>query len=81
MAQTPIKGLPANSPDVGELIRRLHSWIGRGWNDPPGRQSFIGLAKIYQEHPDFRARYDSRTRGPADHIAKAINAFAERELA
>jgi DNA-binding transcriptional MerR regulator len=80
LAQALTKGLPASSPEVGELIRRLHGWIGRGWNDPPGRQSFIGLARIYQEHPDFRARYDGRAPGLTDYIAKAIGAFAEREL-
>jgi len=39
------------------------------------------LAKIYQEHPDFRARYERRAVGLTDHIADAIGAFAERELA
>jgi DNA-binding transcriptional MerR regulator len=81
LAQALTSGLPANSPDVGRLIRRLHDWIGRGWNRPPGRKSFIGMAKIYQEHPDFRARYEARAAGLTDYIAKAIDAFAERELA
>jgi hypothetical protein len=39
------------------------------------------LARIYQEHPDFRARYERRAEGLTDYIAKAIDAFAERELA
>jgi DNA-binding transcriptional MerR regulator len=80
LAQALTNGLPADAPEVGELIRRLHSWVGRGWNEPPGRAGFIGLAKIYQEHPDFRARYEGRAPGLTDYIAKAINAFAEREL-
>jgi DNA-binding transcriptional MerR regulator len=81
LAQALTEGRAANSPDVGQLIRRLHSWIGRGWNDPPSRKSFIRLASIYQEHPDFRARYENRVPGLTDYLAEAISAFAERELA
>jgi hypothetical protein len=81
LAQALTKGLPADSPDVAALIRRLHTWIGRAWNDPPNRTAFIGLAKIYQAHPDFRSRYENRTTGLTDYLAKAIGAFAERELA
>ncbi len=81
LAQALTEGRAANSPDVGELIRRLHSWIGRGWNDPPSREGFIRLARLYQEHPNFRARYESRAAGLTDYLAKAISAFSERELA
>ncbi|SED12848.1 DNA-binding transcriptional regulator, MerR family [Rhizobiales bacterium GAS191] len=81
LAQALTKGLPTNSPAVGDLIRQLHAWVGRGWNDLPNRQAFIGLAKVYQEHPDFRARYESRAPGLTDYMAKAIGEFAERELA
>jgi DNA-binding transcriptional MerR regulator len=81
VAQALTDGLPANSPVVGELIQRLHSWIGRCWNNPPGREGFIGLAKVYQEHPEFRARYESRVPGLTDYLAKAMSAFAERKLA
>jgi hypothetical protein len=63
------------------LIGRLDGWIGRGWNRPPGRKAFIGLGQLYQEHPDFRARYESRATGLTDYIADAMWAFAERELA
>jgi MerR family transcriptional regulator, thiopeptide resistance regulator len=74
-------GLPANSPAVGELIQRLHGWVGNSWNDPPGRKGFIGLAKLYQEHPEFRARCESRAPGLTDYLAKAMTAFAEQKLA
>jgi MerR family transcriptional regulator, thiopeptide resistance regulator len=81
LAKAHTEGVPADSVEVSELIRRLHGWIGRGWNEPPSRERFIGLAAMYQEHADFRARYESRAPGPTDYIATAINAFAERELA
>jgi DNA-binding transcriptional MerR regulator len=81
LAQAMANGLPAGSSAASELIGRLHGWVGRGWNRPPGRKAFIGLGKLYQEHPDFRARYESRATGLTDYIADAICAFAERELA
>ena len=81
LAQALTKGLPADSPDVAALIRRLHTWVGRSWNNPPNQTAFIGLAKIYQAHPDFRARYENRAAGLTDYLAKAIGSFAERELA
>ncbi len=81
LAKAHTGGVPANSVEVSELIRRLHSWVGRGWNEPPSRERFIALAAMYEEHPDFRARYESRAPGLTGYIAKAINAFAERELA
>jgi MerR family transcriptional regulator, thiopeptide resistance regulator len=80
VAQAMSDGLPANSPEVGELIGRLHAWVGRGWNNSPGRKAFGGLAKVYREHPDFRARYESRAAGLTDYLVEAIDAFAEREL-
>jgi DNA-binding transcriptional MerR regulator len=81
MAQALTDGLSANSPAVGELIQQLHSWVGNSWNDPPGRKGFVGLAKLYQEHPEFRARYESRAAGLTDYLAEAMSAFAERSLA
>jgi DNA-binding transcriptional MerR regulator len=81
VAQAMVNGLPANSPVAGELIGRLHGWVGRGWNRPPGREGFIRLADVYREHPDFRARFESRAAGLTEYLVEAIRAFAERELA
>jgi DNA-binding transcriptional MerR regulator len=81
LARAMADGLPANSPETRDLIRRLHAWVGRGWNRSPGRKAFTGLAKIYQEHPDFRARYEGRAAGLTDYLVEAVGAFAERELA
>jgi DNA-binding transcriptional MerR regulator len=81
LARAMAEGVPADAPAVGELIGRLHAWVGRGWNRTPGREAFIGLAKLYQEHPDFRSRYEGRAAGLTDYLVAAIRAFAERELA
>src|SRR5260370_29869526 len=78
LAQALTEGRAADSPDVGELIRRLHSWIGRGWNDPPSREGFIRLARLYQAHPNFRARYASRAAGLTPYSAKPLSPFSQR---
>jgi hypothetical protein len=73
--------LPVDSPEVRELIRRLHVWVGRGWNSTLSRHAFNLMADVYAEHPDFRERYESCRAGLADYLAEAIRAFADRELA
>jgi DNA-binding transcriptional MerR regulator len=80
MAQAMIHGLPANSEAVRGVVRRLHGWVGRSWNRPPTKEAFTGLGQLYQEHPDFRARYDGRASGLTDYMAEAMRAFAEAEL-
>jgi MerR family transcriptional regulator, thiopeptide resistance regulator len=81
LAEAMADGLPAESDDVSKMIGRLHGWVGRGWNRTPSRDAFKRLAEVYAEHPDFRARYESRRAGLTDYLVKAIRAFADRELA
>jgi DNA-binding transcriptional MerR regulator len=74
------EGLPADSEAVRALIRRHHAWVGRAWRRPAGREAYAGLAQLYGEHPDFRARYEGRQAGLTDYLTEAMRAFAEREL-
>lgn len=81
MARALSQGLPADSEAVRAIARRLHGWVGRSWNRPPTREAFTGLGVLYQEHPDFRALFDSRAAGLTDYLAEAMRAFSEAELA
>ncbi len=81
VAQAMADGLPADSAAVGRLIARHADWVGRAWNRLPSREAYVGLAGLYQEHADFRARYEGRAAGLTDYLAAAMTAFAERELA
>jgi len=81
LGQAMADGLPPDSAEVRDLIRRLHVWVGRGWNSKLSRDAFKLMAEVYAEHPDFRARYESCRTGLADYLAEAIRAFADRELA
>lgn len=74
------QGLPADSEAVRAITRRLHAWVGGSCGQPPTAEAFRGLAELYQEHPEFRARYDGRAKGLTDYLAAAMDAFARAEL-
>lgn len=80
-AQAMAKGLPADSDAVRAIARRLHGWVAASWNRTPTAEAFRGLGHLYQENPDFRARYEGRAKGLTDYLAAAIDAFAAAELA
>jgi MerR family transcriptional regulator, thiopeptide resistance regulator len=73
------KGEPADSAAVQALIRRHHAWVSRFWT--PNRTAYIGLGRLYLEHPDFTARYEAVAPGLTEYMAEAMRVFAERELA
>jgi DNA-binding transcriptional MerR regulator len=73
-------GLPADSERVQALIRRLHAWVGRSWAGPPNRIAFLGLRELYEEHPEFRSRYEARAAGLTDYVSEAMRVFASQEL-
>ena len=74
-------GLPADSDEVRTLIRRHHAWVAQMWNRTPSREPYIGLGRMYVDHPDFHARYEAVQPGLAEYLAEAMRSFAERELA
>lgn len=81
VARAMAEGLPADGEVVGDLIRRHRDWVERSWKRPPNREAYVGLAGIYRDHPDFRARYEGRAAGLTDYLVAAMTAFAARELA
>lgn len=80
MAQAMTSGLPADSAAVAALVARHHAWIGRSWDRAPSREAYLNLALIYQENPDFHARYEARASGFTDYLTEAMAAYAERAL-
>lgn len=75
------KGLPADSAAVSALVGCHHTWIGRAWNRVPTAEAYRNLALIYEDNPDFRARYEGRAAGFTEYLVTAMRAYAERELA
>lgn len=80
MAQALKTGLPADSAAVGRIVARLHAWVARSWKTPPDANAFTGLAQLYGDNPDFRARYEARAEGLTDYLAEAMRAFAAQHL-
>lgn len=80
MAKALADGLPHDSQAVMDLMRRHHAWVGRFWGRIPEREAYVGLGRLYQDQPDFRARYDGRAAGLTDYLAAAMEAFAAKTL-
>lgn len=73
-------GLPPDCAAVSDLVRRHHAWVARSWKAPPTRETYLGLAAMYGDHPDFRARYEDRATGLLEYLQAAMAAFAEGAL-
>jgi DNA-binding transcriptional MerR regulator len=73
------RGLKPDDKGVQELVKQHYNVICRFWT--PNKEAYIGLGKMYCEHPDFRKLYDSHHPKLAEFLANAISVFAQNELA
>ncbi|HET6970757.1 MAG TPA: MerR family transcriptional regulator [Phenylobacterium sp.] len=80
MAAAMAQGLPADSAAALAIVRRHHAWVGKSWNALPSAERYVGLAAVYAEHPEFRARYEDRAAGLTEYLGAAMRAFAAAEL-
>lgn len=62
---------------VQALMRKHYNWLKLTWT--PNRESYIGLAQLYQT-PEFRKFYDDRHPELLVFFIEAMKVFAEREL-
>ena len=66
---------PANNP----LLARHHAWIAAMWNKACPPEAYAGLADLYLEHPDFRAKFDGDGgTGFTAWLVAAMKAYAAR---
>lgn len=72
------QGLPVDSEPVTTIMRRHWAWVGRSWNREPTPDAFTGLGHLYQENPEFTARYEAIAPGLTEYFAEAMRVFAER---
>jgi MerR family transcriptional regulator, thiopeptide resistance regulator len=80
MAQALRDGLPVDSAAVTALTARHHAMVARTWPKPPTREAFIGLGRMYAEHPDFTARYEALAPGLTEYMGAAMEAYAKGRL-
>ena len=67
-----------DSKEVQELIQRHYAWVKQFWT--PTRESYIGLGKLYLEHPDFTAFYNAYHPDLTSFLAEAMEVFANKNL-
>jgi DNA-binding transcriptional MerR regulator len=70
--------LPADSVVLQPVIARHRAWVARMWDKPCPPEAYAGLADLYTEHADFRARYETIETGLTEYLAAAMKAHAAR---
>ena len=65
---------PANDP----LLARHHAWIAAMWDRACPPEAYAGLADLYLEHPDFRAKFEETGDGFTQWLTTAMKAYAAR---
>ena len=78
LAKALTQGLPVDSAPVTAIMRRHWAWVGKSWNREPTPDAFAGLGHLYQENPEFTARYEAIAPGLTEYFAEAMRAFAEK---
>jgi DNA-binding transcriptional MerR regulator len=72
------KNLPPNSLEAQALVRTHYNWVKNFWT--PTRETYLGLAKQYQDNSEYRAFYEAYDPRLVDYIFAAMKVFAEHEL-
>jgi len=60
---------------VQDVIAQHYATVCRFWT--PDADAYAGLGQMYTDHPDFRARYESRQVGLAEYLREAMNVYAQ----
>jgi DNA-binding transcriptional MerR regulator len=69
----------AEDRSLDPLLARHHAWISAMWDKACPLQAYAGLADLYLEHPDFRAKFDGDGgSGFTDWLTTAMKAYAGR---
>jgi MerR family transcriptional regulator, thiopeptide resistance regulator len=72
------RGLGESSKDVQALVRRHFEWLKKFWT--PNKESYAGHAEFLVTS-DLRKAYDKYDPALAEFMARAMQTFAQRELA
>ena len=71
-------GLSPNSAEIQDLIKKHHAFIEQF--NRATKEVYQALAELYEDHSDFRKQLDPIHPKLAPFLAKAMRAFAKREL-
>lgn len=64
--------------EVQALIQRHYCWVKNFWI--PTKESYMGLAQMYLDHPDYRDFYNRYHPNLVEYIVEAMKVYSEREL-
>jgi DNA-binding transcriptional MerR regulator len=67
-----------DAPHLDALLARHRAWVAAMWDRPCPPDAYAGLADLYTQSPDFRARYETIEPGLADYLGAAMKAYAHR---
>ncbi len=71
-----LMGTDPHSDQVQALIKRHHTWIENFY--PCNKETYLGLASLYVENPEFTAHYERFAPGLAQFLSASMKAFAEK---
>lgn len=69
-------GMAPDAAEIRPLVERHRLWVASMWGRDCPRDAHIGLAALYEAHPDFRERYETIEPGFTDFLVAAIRAAA-----
>ena len=72
------QGLKIDSDEVQELIQQHYNWVNNFWT--PTKETYLGLGKMYLEHPDYRSFYNRYQPDLVEYLVAAMKIFAYRKL-
>ncbi|MBA2655456.1 MAG: MerR family transcriptional regulator [Tatlockia sp.] len=78
LAKAMNQSLKPESDETQGLIQRHYDWVSNFWT--PTKETYISLAKMYIDHPDYRLFYNKYNPSLVDYLSAAMNIFAERKL-
>ena len=70
------RNTPATNASLHALLARHREWVSGMWGKPCSPGAYVGLADLYETHPDFRARYELLAPGLADYLPAAMRAYS-----
>jgi len=70
------KDLPFDAPENAMLVARHRAWVSAMWGRECSPDAHIGLAQMYEAHPDFNQRYESLAKGFTGYICATIRAHS-----
>lgn len=65
-------GLRPNAIENAPLVVRHRAWVSTMWGRPCLPESHVGLAQMYEAHPDFNQRYEALAEGFTAYICDSI---------